>query len=250
MCLCSIEQPDLKTNMKILKLILALATGCCATARAGVETYDPTYSSFAAGSYIPVGNTAGWSDSETITSSQIYGSITSLSVNLDISGGFNGALYGYLSYDGVVVTLLDRVGVNSGNSFGYLDSGMNITLSSAAANNIHSYQNYSPTYSGGQLTGTWAPDGNTANPVTGSPGSFSMTPSGTGLNSFNGLSPDGTWTLFLADVISGGSSPEVLSYGLNIVTAVPEPANMALGIFAGLFILGGLWRAMSRKTTG
>ena len=224
--------------MKISSLILALVTGCGLVAQAGV--YDSTFSSgFANSGNVPVGSTTGWSDSRTLSGET--GTIGSITVNLDISGGFNGSLYGYLTYDGVLVTLLNRVGVSSGNSFGYTDSGFNITLDSTAANNVHAYQNYSPTINGsGQLTGTWAPDGNTISPLS-SPASFNANPSGTGLNSFNGLSPDGTWTLFLADVVSGGGTPQVLSYGLEITT-VPEPVNMALGIFAGLFVLGGLWR--------
>ena len=223
-----------------------LLTGCCLAAQAGFYNYDSTFGTgnssstgFANNGYVPVGNTAGWSDSETLSGET--GVITGITVNLDITGGFNGSLYGYLAYDGVLVTLINRVGVGSGNPFGYGDSGFNITLDSTAANNIHSYQNFGPSYNGsGQLTGTWAPDGNNISPLS-SPASFVANPSGTGLNSFNNLSPDGTWTLFLADVVSGGGQPQVLSYGLDITT-VPEPVNIALGIFAGLFIVAGLWR--------
>jgi hypothetical protein len=130
------------------------------------------------------------------------------------------------------VTLLNRGGVSASSAFGYSDSGFDITLSSSAANNIHSYQNYSPVYSGGQLTGTWQPDGNNISPLSPA-ASFNANPSGTGLNAFNGLSPDGTWTLFMAGVVAGGGSPMVVSYGLNITT-VPEPVNMALGIFGAM----------------
>ena len=229
--------------MKISSLILALAAGCSLVARAGV--YDSTFSSgFANSGNIPVGSTTGWSDSRALSGET--GTIGSITVNLDISGGFNGSLYGYLTYDGVLVTLINRVGVGSSTAgstpFGYGDSGFNVTLSSSAANNIHFYQNV-PGYSingSGQLTGTWNPDGRGISPLS-SPGSFDSTSGLQTLNSFDGLSPDGTWTLFLADVASGGGTPQVLSYGLEITT-VPEPVNMALGIFAGLAILGGLWR--------
>ncbi len=228
--------------MKTPTVILALVLGGSVTAQAGV--YDNTFSSgFANSGNIPEGSLSGWSDSETLSGES--GAISSITVNLNITGGFNGSLYGYLTYDGVLVTLLNRVGVSSGNSFGYADSGFNITLSSTAANNIHSYQNYSPTYSGGQLQGTWAPDGNNISPLS-SPASFNANPSGTGLNSFNGLSPDGTWTLFLADVVAGGGQPQVISYGLDITT-VPEPVNMAFGIFAGLSLLGNLLRHCWKK---
>jgi hypothetical protein len=226
--------------MKTRKLIPALVLGCSISAQAG--TYDPTYSSgFANSGDIPIGNTAGWSDSETVTSSEVSGTISSITVNLDITGGYNGNLYGYLEYDGVLVTLLNRVGVSSSSAFGYSDSGFNITFSSTAANNIHSYQNYSPIYGSGQLTGTWAPDGNTISPI--SPAAdFNANPGGTGLTSFNGLNPDGTWTLFLADVVSGGGQAQVASYGVDITTvpvAVPEPGGL---LSAGLFLLGILLR--------
>ncbi len=229
--------------MEFPKLILAFLMGCCLAARAGV--YDNTFNSgFANSGNILAANLSGWSDSETLNGET--GVISSITVNLDISGGFNGSLYGYLTYDGVLVTLLNRVGVNSGNPFGYADSGFDITLSSSAANNIHSYQSGSYSINGsGQLTGTWAPDGNTVSPLS-SAASFVSNPSGTGLNSFNGLSPDGTWTLFLADVVSGGGQPQILSYGLDITT-VPEPVNMALAVFAGLLILGGVWRTIRTR---
>ena len=63
------------------------------------------------------------------------------------------------------------------------------------------------------------------------------------LSSFNGLDPNGTWTLFIADV-SGGDQSTLVSWELDI-TAVPEPVTVALGIFGGLFAFLGaarLWR--------
>ena len=45
---------------------------------------------------------------------------------------------------------------------------------------------------------------------------------------------NGTWTLFLAD-LSAGAQSQLVSWELDI-TAVPEPVNVALGIFAGVFL--------------
>ena len=227
--------------MKFQTIIPALMLGCALAAQAGV--YDNSYSSgFANSGNVPVGNLSGWSDSETINGET--GTIGSVSVDLNISGGFNGSLYGYLEYNGVLVTLLNRVGVVSGNPFGYGDSGFDITLSSSGASSVHSYQSGSYSVNGsGQLTGTWQPDGNTVSPLA-SPSSFSSSPSGTGLNALNGFSPDGTWTLFLADVVSGGGQPQVLSYSLDITT-VPEPVNLALGIFGG--VMGVVALARSKR---
>jgi hypothetical protein len=49
------------------------------------------------------------------------------------------------------------------------------------------------------------------------------------------MNPNGTWTLFIAD-LSGGEQSTLVSWSLDI-TAVPEPVNVALGIFAGVFLV-------------
>jgi MYXO-CTERM domain-containing protein len=63
------------------------------------------------------------------------------------------------------------------------------------------------------------------------------------LGSFAGSDPNGTWTLFLADLSSGAQST-VVSWGLDIIT-VPEPSTVAMGLM-GLALLAGLrkigWR--------
>ena len=99
-------------------------------APAGVYTYSgPAYA-------IPDGNPNGVYS--TIAVADPDHQITSLSVTLNVSGGYNGDLYAYLSYGGVLVPLLNRVGVSSGNSFGYSDPGFNITLSSSGTD-VHFY---------------------------------------------------------------------------------------------------------------
>jgi hypothetical protein len=233
--------------MKSFKLMLALLLGCSVSTRASI--YLNNFSGgFANGGNIPQGSTSGWSDSETISGES--GVISSLTVDLNISGGYNGNLYGYLSYDGVLVTLLNRVGVGSAtpgsSAFGYGDSGFDITLSSAAADNVHFYQNvhgYSLN-ANGQLTGTWQPDGSAISPSS-APSSFDTSPGAQTLNSFAGLNPNGTWTLFLADMGAGGGQSQIESYGLDVtttptVTSVPEPGGLLAGLLAGLLGLGSL----------
>ena len=184
----------------------------------------------------------GWSG--TATASGYAASISAITVNLNISGGYNGDLYAYLSYGGVLVPLLNRVGVTGtggGDPFGYGDTGFSITLSSAGANNVHFYGNNSPGFNGsGQLTGTWQPDGRLIDPLS-SPGDFdSATP--VTFASFNGLNPNGTWTLFLADM-SAGEQSQLVSWSLGITAVpVPEPVNVALGTFAGVFVVVTLVR--------
>ena len=153
------------------------------------------------------------------------GSLTSVAVTLNVSGGFNGDLYAYLSYNGTLVTLLNRVGTGSGNAiqsaYGFSTAGFNnVTLSDAGTGgNIHDMQTPGSAVS-------YAADG----------GSLSL---------FNGTDPNGTWTLFFAD-LSGGNVSTLNGWSLDI-TAVPEPVNVALGIFAIAAAGIGLSRWYFRK---
>ena len=224
--------------MKLRLIIYCSGLMLALTAHAGI-----IYSTPGNGGLIPDGSPVGLA--VTAAASGFAPVISDISVNLNIGGPspYNGDLYAYLSYDGVLVPLLNRVGVGTGNSFGYGNTGFDVTLSSSAANNIHFYQNYSPTYNGsGQLTGTWQPDGRTVNPglASSSPGSFNA-PGTVTFGALNGLNPNGTWTLFIADLSAGGQS-QLVSWSLDI-TAVPEPVNVALGIFAGAFLIVTLARS-------
>src|ERR1035441_3726888 len=215
--------------MKELSLVLGAAVMLAVSARAGV-IYSPANN---VNANIPDGSAVGWSG--TANASGFLPTISDIQVKLNISGGYNGDLYAYISYGGVLVPLLNRVGVTAtggGNSFGYGDAGFNVTLSSAGANDVHFYQNYSPSFSGGQLTGTWQPDGRAIDPQS-SPSAFDSA-GRVSFGSYNGMNPNGTWTLFIADLSAGGQS-ELLGWELDI-TAVPEPVNVALGIFAGVFL--------------
>ena len=67
----------------------------------------------------------------------------------------------------------------------------------------------------------WQPDGRTLDPL--SPGSaFDAATRPNTLNLFNGMDPNGVWTLFISDVSSLGEST-LISWGLDITT-VPEPS--------------------------
>jgi hypothetical protein len=51
------------------------------------------------------------------------------------------------------------------------------------------------------------------------------------------MNPNGTWTLFIAD-LSAGAQSQLVGWSLNVTAAeVPEPVNVALGIFAGVFLM-------------
>jgi len=210
--------------MKHTKLIfVAIALLCTCLAR-GQTNF--TYSSGTLNATIPDGNPTGFSSVANF--SGLPGFITSIQVNLDITGGFNGDLYAYLvGPGGQAAFLLNRVGVTSGNGLGYSDTGFNITLdSSGTFANIHNYQSGSHTLNGGgQLTGTWAPDGRNIDPQS-APSLFDTASTAHDLSLFNGTIPNGEWTLFLADV-SGGNTSTLVNWGLTIVT-VPEPQTWAM----------------------
>ena len=174
-------------------------------------------------------------------------------MKLDLTGGFNGDLYAYLSHDGILVPLLNRVGVTAtapASDFGYSDSGFAVTFSQSAGHDVHFYDQFSPTITGGQLTGSWQPDGRTISPLSAA-ASFDSA-SQISLDAFNGHDPNGSWTLFIADVSAGGGQSQLTSWELDI-TAVPEPGEWALVM--GLVSLG-VWagrkrlRSKHRLTTG
>jgi hypothetical protein len=171
---------------------------------------------------IPDGNPNGVFSSIAVSSEQSF--LTSLSVTLDLSGGYNGDLYAYLSYNGTLLPLVNRPGISPGNSFGWDGAGMSVTLADSAAQNIHAAGN-------GFLNGSYRPDGQNLSPLS-SAGSFNANGGTMTLNgTFGGMNPNGVWTLFLADVVSSGNSAVLNTWTLNI-TSVPEPNLSVLAFVA------------------
>ncbi len=187
-------------------------------------------------SVIPDGDFNGIQSSTTL--SGFSGPITDVNVTLTISGGFNGDFYAYLLHNSTSAILLNRVGRGSANSVDYPDAGFGLNNASAlftfddqAGQDVHLYRTFAYTLNGsGQLTGTWQPDGRAIDPL--SAGSvFDSAARSKLLSVFNGADPNGTWTLFVADMSSGGEGT-LVNWNLNI-TAVPEPATAAL-LFCGI----------------
>ena len=207
---------------------------CFWTAIVSAQTNNYNFS-FAANLAVPDGDTSGLAIRPDLTG--LSGSIASVTVSLDISGGFNGDLYAYLAGpNGGFAVLLNRVGVGNGNAFGYADTGFSITFDdSLSYENIHHYQDSSYTLNGGgQLTGIWATDGRTIDPLS-DPAVFELTTPAASLDSFDGTDLNGTWTLFVADM-SGGGQSTIINWGLTIET-VPEPSAGALvAIGAGILL--------------
>jgi len=174
---------------------------------------------------IPNGNPVGVTFNVDVTSSDVTAGdvIRGLTVGLDISGGYNGGLVAYLvAPNGTLVELLNQPG-SASSPFGYGGSGLNVTL----ADGSQCIQATSET-PGVLFSGTYGAAGS--------------------LSSVNGSVADGDWTLFFANLGSGGSSGKLLNFTLNL-TAVPEPVGMGLGIFGGLvvlrWLLGRIWRLES-----
>src|SRR5205814_3076743 len=121
---------------------------------------------------------------------------------------------------------------------GYNDTGFGpdaslnkFRLDDTTGQDVHFYRSFSYTLNGsGQLTGQWQPDGRGIDPAS-SGATFSAAPRNSMLSVFNGMDPNGMWTLFIADV-SGGNESTLVSWGLGLSTVVPEPASVA---FVGLF---------------
>jgi hypothetical protein len=126
--------------------------------------------------------------------------------------------------------------------FGPDASANSFTLDDQAAHDVHLYRTFSYTLNGsGQLTGQWQPDGRGIDPLSiGS--AFDGAARSNLLGGFNGLDGNGSWTLYLADVSSGGEST-LVSWGLQITT-VPEPG---VATFAGAALAGVIWLAARRR---
>ena len=159
--------------------------------------------------------------------------LTGLSVGLDLTGGYNGQLYAYLSHGTAGYSvLLNRVGRDTSSFGGYIDPGMNIILSdSGVGGDVHLYSpNNQPTW----LTGTWMPDGRESDPET----TLSSAPRTALLGSFTGEQADGAGTLYVEDVVPGQQTT-LNSWTLNLQvssTSVPEGEQwvMTALVLAGL----------------
>ena len=192
---------------------------------------------------IPDGDFNGYRNSQTV--SGFAGLITDLNVTLNISSGFNGDFYAYLRHNGTTAILLNRVGRSATSAVGYPDSGFGtgtsgnlFTLDDQATGDVHSYRSLSYSLNAsGQLTGPWQPDGRTIDPLSaGSAFDAASRPAMLGI--FNGMDPNGVWSLYVSDLSAGGEGT-LVGWGLEI-SAVPEPSTATLlaSGAAALLLLG------------
>jgi subtilisin-like proprotein convertase family protein len=201
-----IDSSTITNRSKQASIILIMNNGVCLAAlsalivvtpigRAGFETFNPNAA-------IPEGNLAGITFSGAVTDIPAGWTVTSLTLGLNLSGGYDGNLYCYLvAPNGTAVGLLNQPGVTAGNSLGNPGAGMNLTFQDGGM---------PVTASSDFSTGTYAASGPLAN--------------------FNGSSANGTWQLFFADEVTGGGTRTLNSWSLG-TTAVPEPGEYGFGCF-------------------
>jgi len=230
----------MKRNLSVLFSALTF----CIAAHASTSSYSVN-NIFAT---IPDGDLNGYQN--TLTVSGFSGNLADVNVTLNISGGFNGDLYGFLYHNSTTAILLNRVGRSSTSSVGYPDSGFgpdlsanSFTLDDQATHDIHTYRAISFTLNGSaQLSGEWQPDGRNLDPLS-SGSAFDSAARSNLLGVFNGMDANGSWTLFLTDVSSGGEST-LVSWGLQL-THVPEPG---IAMFSLSGIMSGLvWLQVRRR---
>jgi subtilisin-like proprotein convertase family protein len=222
------------------KKLMAMMIGAVLMAGSAQAQGDYSYTftnGFNNAGVVPDGDISGVAITTNLTG--FAGSISNVTLSLNISGGYNGDLYAYLAGpNGGFAVLLNRSGISTNTPFGYGNTGFNVTFSDGAANSIQNYQDNSPGYNGnGQLLNGWQPSGLNIDPQSGLPVFFNAGQTAM-LSSFTNLDANGNWTLFLADLSAGGQST-LVSWGLDITT-VPEPNTLAiigLGFGAGTLLI-------------
>lgn len=220
-------------TMKKKLIITGLMLLAVVTAEATLSYSSPTTTGT-----LPDGSPVGMSSSITVSGADIN-IVRDVNVTLQISGGYNGDLYGYLvGPDGGMAVLLNRIGRTSTDAFGNSGAGMNVTLDDDLGSDIH-------LAASGVLSGVWMSDGRLVSPFTVTGTSSAAANLNDVFIQANSHVVNGTWTLFLADV-SGGDINSLVSWGLDI-TVVPEPVTWAMIIFGSLVGVYASARRMRRQ---
>ena len=202
--------------MKTIKIVL-LGWGCAVALGAQAAVMWQTWT---VNQTIPEGNPVGITFTGAFSAANAGDQVLGLTVGLTLSGGYNGNLYAYLlSPEGVKVVLMNQPGV-SVNGFGASGSGMNITLTDAytaqgAIQNVTSSSVLSGAYHPAEQFSYFG--------TSGTPGGLA----------------NGTWTLFFADLATGGGTSTLESWRVGMeLSAVPEPSEWAA---LSLGLLGVVW---------
>jgi subtilisin-like proprotein convertase family protein len=213
-------------NIRSISFLAALLLPAAAHAAGSAITFTQSWS----GSLVvPDNDAVGTSSSITVVAPG-YDRIESVTMQLEIDGGWNGDLYGYLVHDGQLAVLLNRPGKTLANPGGSGSTGVSVTFSDLAAGDIHLALPDS-----GVPTGFFQPDGRLTDPLA-----TLDTDARTALLAvFTNENPNGTWTLFLADQ-GPGDTATLKSWSLA-VTAVPEASA---AFMVGMAVM---WMAGTRR---
>ncbi len=221
--------PQTKNKNSMLRKAILLLGFLAAASPSLLQGQITETHTFTTNRVVPDGNASGLHDVRSVSST--IAQIASVKVRLKLTGEFNGDLYGYVRHSSGFSVLLNRPGKTGANAAGYDDSGFDVTFATGAANgDVHVYRNVTSPSAGSPLTGNWEPDGRTADPgvVTDASSRSAL------LTSFNGLDAAGEWTLYLADLESGGTN-QLREWALEITGAVhpalawSNPADIIYG---------------------
>jgi subtilisin-like proprotein convertase family protein len=217
-------------SLRLIVSACLLILACAAPLSAAI--YSANWNSgFTSNGAVPDGNAAGWSDSREviIPSGEL---VTDVNVTINLSGGWNGDLYAYLSHPNSpdAAILLNRPGRTGANTFGYGDDVLFITLDDGAANgDVHFYASATGYQTAISNNSAFQPDGRSVSPLT----VDGTEPRTALLSEFNGMNASsGNWTLYIADLASGDQTT-VNAWGLSIST-IPEPSAVLLVLLAGM----------------
>lgn len=174
---------------------------------------------------VPDNSDIGASNTITIASTGLT-LIESVTVAIQLEGGWNGDLYAYLVHDGQLAVLLNRPGRTADNDSGSGSTNLVALFDDGALEDVHLSLPAS-----GVASGVFQPDGRMIDPLL----SFDTTPRSRLLAVFNNVDPNGDWTLFIADQ-GIGDMATLTGWSLNI-TAVPEPSAAMLTCLVMLIAL-------------
>jgi hypothetical protein len=174
---------------------------------------------------IPDNSIIGLSDTRRINSG--ITSITGVTMQLSMSGGWAGDLYAYLAHGSGFSVLLNRPGKSLADPAASGAGALSLIFADNAAEDIHTAIPIS-----GSVFGFFQPDARETDPSD----VLDISPRTAFLSSFNGLDGNGDWTLYVADIAAGDIM--ILHDWSLTITGVPEPSSAMLVAIGSTLLLG------------